>query len=755
MRSRKPLADWELRAKRRNWEEQNLQRIGHVQLNHTMKSDTRKITAILVDQLFSMDEVSFDQRVRVDSIHLEGEAIAYHRSYMRSRSCVVDLSWTEYILALNDRFGEEFEDSVKALKSDSNRQMQSPRTLLQAYKLARLQEDVFYAQVKTWCLKPMVRPVQGPILPTPTHVKPPFSQKPFAPNSTYRKPVDSHVAKPNRFTGNGLGRRLTAAEMDEKRAKGLCFFCDDKYVTIRVTGYHEKKPLQVLIDTASTHNFIDQEVAKRLGCQTTTIMTQSISVADGRKVQTGSVCKNLTWLLQGTTFSSDFLLLPLGNMDIVLGVQWLNTLGRILFDFQSRTIEFRYQGKKDVLRGASSQLKPARAKSINKVEVDETQFFMMSLLFRSEDRLQCYNIHVDQGNLVHPALSLLIDQYAIIFEIPTTLPPHRGSFDHHIPLVESANPVNKRPYRYPGVKKDIIEKLVHEMIDHGVIQHGTSPYVSPVVLVGKKDGSWRLCVDYRELNNLTVKDRFPIPIIEDLLDELGGSMEFSKIDLRDGYHQLRMFIQGFGSICKPLHVLLKKDGYTWTEHATTTFEELKQALISTPVLAMLDYSKPFVVETNSSGKGIGVVLMQESRPIAYVSRSLDPRHQVMFVYDRELVALIFVVTKWSHYLIGKPFIVKTDQKALKHLLEQNLHTDFQVAGISKLMAFDFSVEYKKGIDNKVVYALSRKPDSELLAISLLTPNDSLYEHIKGTLLTDTALQTLITKLHVRPFKSFT
>ncbi|KAH0736085.1 hypothetical protein KY285_011792 [Solanum tuberosum] len=369
-----------------------------------------------VDQLFAMNAVAFDQKVRVASIHLEGEAIAWHRSYMRSRSCVDDPSWTVYILALNEKFGEEFEDSMEALKNltqtssvkeyqaefdrlltyvnlsnentisyflggqkpelNKSTRMQSPRTLLHAYKLARLQEDVFDAQAKTWGLKPMVRPVHGPIIPTPTHVKLPFSKKPFTPNPTYRKPVDSQVAKPNRFTGNGLGRRLTAAEIDEKRAKGLCFFCDDKYV--------------------------------------------------------------------GTTFASDFLLLPLGNVDIVLG---------------SRTIEFRYQGKKHVLRGASSQLKSTRDKSINKVEVDETQFFMMSLLFGSEDRLQSYNIHADQGNLVHPTSSLLIDQYAIIFEIPTTLPPHRGSFDHRIPLVESANPVNKRPYKYPGVKKDIIEKL--------------------------------------------------------------------------------------------------------------------------------------------------------------------------------------------------------------------------------------------------------------------------------------------------------
>lgn len=128
----------------------------------------------------------------------------------------------------------------------------------------------------------------------------------------------------------------------------------------------------------------------------------------------------------------------------------------------------------------------------------------------------------------------------------------------------------------------------------------------------------------------------------------------------------------------------------------TAFEKLKHALVFAPVLAMPDFSNTLLVETDASGKGIGAILMQQGHPLAYISKSLAPRHQVMSVYDRELLALIFAVTKWSHYLLGRPFIVRTDQKALKYLLDQPIHTDFQVAGISKLMAFDFTIEYKEG-----------------------------------------------------------
>ena len=106
-----------------------------------------------------------------------------------------------------------------------------------------------------------------------------------------------------------------------------------------------------------------------------------------------------------------------------------------------------------------------------------------------------------------------------------------------------AVPVNCRPYKYSPVHKTEIEQQVKDLLAAGFITHSTSPFASPVLLVQKKDGSWRFCVDYRKLNSMTIKNRFPMPVIEELLGELYGAKFFTKLDMKFGYHQIRMLLE--------------------------------------------------------------------------------------------------------------------------------------------------------------------------------------------------------------------
>ena len=125
-------------------------------------------------------------------------------------------------------------------------------------------------------------------------------------------------------------------------------------------------------------------------------------------------------------------------------------------------------------------------------------------------------------------------------EIPKELPPTRGEDDHKIELIPGSSPPNRPPYRVSYAQQEEILTQVNELVEKGLVRPSSSPFCSPVFLVQKKDGSYRMCIDYRALNKQTIKNRFPVPRIEDIFDRLQGSTYYSRIDLKSGYHQIRI-----------------------------------------------------------------------------------------------------------------------------------------------------------------------------------------------------------------------
>lgn len=146
----------------------------------------------------------------------------------------------------------------------------------------------------------------------------------------------------------------------------------------------------------------------------------------------------------------------------------------------------------------------------------------------------------------------LLEEYSELFQEPKHLPPTR-KIDHHITLKEGVEPINARHYRYAYFQKAEIEKQVHEMLTSGLIRPSTSPFSSLVLLVKKKDDSWRFCTNYRALNEVTVGDIFSIPTIDDMLDELHSAVYFTKLDLRAGYHQVRVNLSDIHKIAVRTH----------------------------------------------------------------------------------------------------------------------------------------------------------------------------------------------------------
>jgi len=175
-----------------------------------------------------------------------------------------------------------------------------------------------------------------------------------------------------------------------------------------------------------------------------------------------------------------------------------------------------------------------------------------------------------------------------------------------------------------------------------------------------------------------------------------------------GYY--RRFVKNYAYIAAPLTNMLRTDGFKWSPDSDAAFESLKTAMITVPVLRLPNFSETFIVETDASNIGIGAVLMQSQHPIAFFSKKLGVRKQAESAYNRELHALVEAVYRWWQYLIGREFVIRTDQKSLTEIFTQVIQNSTQQYYVRKLLGFRFRVEYKAGTANRVADALSRREE---------------------------------------------
>ncbi|GJX70849.1 putative reverse transcriptase domain-containing protein [Tanacetum coccineum] len=272
----------------------------------------------------------------------------------------------------------------------------------------------------------------------------------------------------------------------------------------------------------------------------------------------------------------------------------------------------------------------------------------------------------------------------------------------------------------PSKMKELSPEATQELSDKGFIRPSSSPWGASVLFVKKKGGSFRMCIDYQELNKLTVKNHYPLPRIADLFDQLQGSSVYSKIDLRSGYHQLRVREQD----------IPKKAFRTWYGHYE--FQVIPFGLTNAPadkeeheehlkaILELLKKEDLYAKFSKyASHKGLGAVLMQNEKVITYASRQLQIHEKNYTTHDLELGAVVFALKIWRHHLYETKCTVFTDHKSLQHILDQKELNMRQRRWLELLSDYDCEVRYHPGKANVVADALSRKEQSKPLRVRAL------------------------------------
>ena len=673
-----------------------------------------------------------------------------------------------------------------------------------------------------------------------------------------------------------------------------------------------------LLDPGSTSHFISQNyVNKNQLPITKSEHTIEIQLADGTQQISNNIVKVKVNFGNKYTEYISFVVLPIPNYDAIIGMPFLEKNNPII-DWKKKSVKVygNYlptitscptpksgNYKQSIINKQFNLISIKQLDREYKAELLE-EVFLIHFRGTSESESTGTSVVVDPTNtkkelnkmnlnsvVSTPQVKVsnsktkeeilsnkLYEEYSDVFpdDLPKCLPPKRH-VDHKIDMVDGSSPIAKQAYRMSPKDLDELKKQLDDLISHGFIQPSISPYGAPVLFVKKKDGSMRLCIDYRALNKSTIKNSYPLPRIDELLDRLGGCKYFSKIDLRSGYYQVRIseediyktafrtryghyeftvlpmgltnapatfmrlmqdifidyldkfvisylddlliysrtleeherhvklvlnklrenklyakkskcefykrevnfvghivgeygkrvesnkikaimdwpilknihdvrsflglasyyrvYVDGFSKIVSPISDLLKiEKPFAWTNIQDKAFNEIKQIMTNTPVLAFPNSLLPYIVTTDSSGYAVGATLSQdqgngEIRPVAYMSKKMLDAETRYPTHEQEELAIILALNEWRHYLHGAKFKIETDHHSLVFLDTKPNLSARQARWMEKLAEYDYVIVSKPGKDNVVADALSRRPDHQDIKI-IKNENENINENEK-------------------------
>ncbi|GJS74337.1 putative reverse transcriptase domain-containing protein, partial [Tanacetum coccineum] len=417
----------------------------------------------------------------------------------------------------------------------------------------------------------------------------------------------------------------------------------------------------MIFDSGADRSFMSTTFSTLLDITPDTLdVSYAVELVDERIFETNTILRGSTLGLLGHPFNIDLMPVELGSFDVIIGMDWLaNHHMVIVYDEKIMRIPYGdevwiVQGDRDG-KGEESKLSIISCTKTQKY-IERGCLIFMAQVMKKEIEDKSEEKQLEDVPTVRDFLEIFPE------DLPGLPPSQQVEFQ--IELVPGVAPVARAPYRLAPTELQKLSTQLQELSNKGFIRPSSSPWGAPILFVKKKDRSFRMCINYCELNKLTVKNPYPLPRINDLFDQF--------------------------------------------EKAEAAFKLLKQKLCSAPILALPEGSENFVVYYDDSRKGLGAVLMQREKVIAYASRQLKVHEKNYTTHDLELGAVVFALKMWRHYLYGAKCVVFTYNKSLQHILDQKELNMRQRRWLELLSDYDCEIRYHPGKANVVADALSRK-----------------------------------------------